>query len=193
MLRERVQHAGPRDRYFFFDAASVQRSATVKRMWAEKGKQPEVKICGGRERMHLLGVLDCTEGRGWFSTSERLNGEGLIAFLRGLLEKYPKRSLHVVLDNAPAHHAKVVAKFVKKQGGLLELLYLPPYSPKLNPIEKFWGFLRYSVTHNTFYETFDAFEVAILEFLREFKEPNQKIFDLCNAYYNPNPISVAAL
>jgi len=43
-LRERIQHAGPRDRYFFFDAASVQRSATVTRMWAEKGKQPQVKV-----------------------------------------------------------------------------------------------------------------------------------------------------
>ncbi len=54
-LRSCIQHAGAKDRYFFFDAASVQRSATVRRMWAEKGKQSEVKLCGGRERMHLLG------------------------------------------------------------------------------------------------------------------------------------------
>ena len=193
MLRERVQHAGPRDRYFFFDAASVQRSATVKRMWAEKGKQPEVKICGGRERMHLLGVLDCTEGRGWFSTMGRLNGEGLITFLKALLSAYPRLDLHVVLDNAPAHHAKVVAKFVKKQGGRLELLYLPPYSPRLNPIEKFWAYLRGEVTHNTFYDTFEAFQEEVIEFLRQFKSPNQKVFDLCSAYYDPNPVSVAAL
>jgi len=193
MLQERIQHAGPRDRYFFFDAASVQRSATVKRMWTEKGKQPEVKTCGGRERVHVLGVLDCTEGRGMFTTTERLNGEGLITFLRKLLEIYPGLALHVLLDNAPAHHAKVVTKFVKKQCGRLELLYLPPYSPRLNPIEKFWEYLRGEVTHNTYYDTFEAFQVEVFEFLRKFKELNQKIFDLCNMYYESNAILVAAV
>lgn len=192
-LRARIQHAGPRDRYFFFDAASVQRSATVRRMWAEKGKQPQVKVCGGRERMHLLGVLDCTEGRGWFSSMPRLDGEGLITFLRALLDLYPKLDLHVVLDNAPAHHAKKVGKFVKQQQGRLELLYLPPYSPRLNPIEKFWAYLRGEVTHNTYFDSFEDFQADVVEFLRRFKAPNQKVRDLCQVYYDPNPVSVAAL
>ncbi len=74
-------------------------------MWAEDGAQLEVKLCGGRERMHLLEVLDNTEGRGRFSSTPRLDGEGLVVFLRALLEVYPALDLHVVLDNAPAHHA----------------------------------------------------------------------------------------
>ncbi len=70
--------------------------------------------------MHLLGVLDGTEGRGWFSSSPKLNGEGFITFLRALLEAYPKLDLHVILDNAPAHHTKQVGKFVKKRQYRLE-------------------------------------------------------------------------
>lgn len=171
-LRGRIQHVGPRDRYFFFNAASVQRSATVRRMWADKGTQPKVKVCGGRERMHLLGILDCTEGRGWFFSKPRLDSERLIAFLCALMCVYLKMPLHIVPDNTPAHRAKGVKKFAVKQGRGLERIYLSPYSPRLNSIEKLWAYLRGEVTHNTYYDSFEAFQGEVVEFLRRFRAPN---------------------
>ncbi len=142
--------------------------------------------------MYLLGVLDCTEGYRWFSSTPRLDGEGFITFLRAL-GCVPEAGPARVMDNAPAHHAKKVGKFVKQQQGRLDLLFLPPNSPRLNPIEKFWACLRGEVTHNTNYDSYGDFQGEVVEFLRRFKAPNQKVRDLCQMHYNPNPIPVEAL
>ena len=192
-LRSEISQAGPKDRYFFFDACSVQRSATITRKWAEKGTQPEVKITGGRKRKHIIGVLETQENRGLFMFKDRLKAEGFIDFLKALMKEYPKEHLHVILDNARAHHAKLVQKFEQKHKSRLELKFLPPYSPNLNPIEKFWKFLRKEVTHNTYFPNFTNFEQEIASFLKKFKQPCQKIQNLCKAYYHSGAIAVKVL
>lgn len=192
-LRKDIQNASPNEHFLFFDACSVQRSATVTRMWWQKGEQPTVKICGGRERLHILGFLDATGSKARFTFSETLGAEEFVAFLRTLLNIYPHEKVHLILDNARAHHAKLVQKFVTEQQDHLNLRFLPAYSPMLNPIERFWQFLRESVTHNTYFASFDIFKTEIIAFLRQFKESNEKIRHLCNIYYDPNPITVAAL
>jgi transposase len=192
-LRNKMQQASSADQFLFFDACSVQRSATITRMWWEASSQPEVKVCGGRERIHILGILNASNKQARFMFSPTLNAEGFIAFLTKLLSIYPKKNLHVLLDNAPAHHAKIVKKFVDAKGNRLELIFLPPYSPRLNPIERFWQFLRQEITHNTYFESFERFEAEITEFLKKFKVSNQKIAGLCQIYFKTGPIPVASL
>jgi len=46
-------------------------------------------------------------------------------------------------------------------------LYLPPYSPDLNPIERAWKNLRYYITHNVYFETLEVLENAIINYLKE--------------------------
>jgi transposase len=192
-LRSSLIHASKTDRFFFFDACSVQRSATLTRMWWDEGSQPEIQVCGGRERLHILGVLDFTGNTGKFTFHNRLKAQEFIKFLEMLLKEYPREKLHIICDNAKAHHAKIVQKFVTERKERLELIFLPPYSPRLNPIERFWQFLRQEVTHNTFFDTFTAFQRDITEFLQGFSNPNNKIRDLCAIYRGNKPISVASL
>jgi len=173
-LQLKIQQAKPKDRFFFFDACSVQRSASLTRMWWKIGEQPAIKICGGRERVHILGVLDFTGSKARFQFSETLGAKGFLMLLRGLLTTYPDEKLYVVLDNARAHHAKIVQEYVKRYKDRIELVFLPPYSPKLNPIEKFWQYLREMVTHNTYFEDFEKFKRIITEFLLTFKNSKKK-------------------
>ena len=49
----------------------------------------------------------------------------------------------------------------------MELHFLPPYAPHLNPIERLWGVMHEDVTHNQHYATFDDFAAAILKFFRK--------------------------
>lgn len=56
-----------------------------------------------------------------------------------LLKEVPKRSV-IIMDNATFHRKKVLPKIVEKEGHIL--IFLPPYSPELNPIEKYWGTLK---------------------------------------------------
>ena len=67
----------------------------------------------------------------------------------------------LVMDNARYQKCKLV---FEEAGNLnLELLYLPPYSPNLNIIERLWKHVKQSCLKNTYYETFDSFRGAIDE------------------------------
>jgi transposase len=171
----------PQDHLLFFDAATVQHSATKTRVWGEKAHQPILPIIGGRKKMHLIGAIEPAGDKGWFADCPTLGARELIGFLKGILHQYPEGQIHMILDNARAHHAKRVTEFVTEQDRL-HLLYLPPYSPDFNPIEDFWRMLRKDVTHNTYYPTFEEFRTAIVEYVTQFKYPTGKIASLAKKY-----------
>ncbi len=113
--------------------------------------------------------------------SDTLKTEQFQHFLEGLLARYPEaRKLIIVLDNARAHHSKELDPFLEAHKNRLELVFLPPYSPELNPMEWFWKFLRKKVTHNTFFGTFKEFKRALIKFIIKFKLPSQEIKTRCS-------------
>jgi len=150
-------------------------------MWALKGQQPEIPFPGGRLRQPLIGAIDPHEGRVHVGLSKSLKAEQFIHFLTYLLRLYhERRKIIVVLDNARAHHAALVEEFLKTRGSKIELMFLPPYSPNLNVIERLWKKMRKEVTHNTFFENFKKFQRALITFFRKYKLPSKKIRKLCS-------------
>ena len=103
-----------------------------------------------------------------------------IYYLKWLLTVFKThKKIVIVLDNASPHRSYKTKEFVAKNQKRLELLYLPPYSPDLNPIERVWKNLRYYVTHNIYFETFEALENAIINYLKEHIKPNERLKSLC--------------
>jgi len=64
-----------------------------------------------------------------------------LGFLKVVLLRYPKGNIVMILDNARIHYAKLIQPFLVKVKNRLELMFLPPYSPKFNLIEGLWGCL----------------------------------------------------
>lgn len=64
----------------------------------------------------------------------------------------------------------------------LELIFLPPYSPKLNPIEQLWKFMREWITHNKFHPTLDCLLKDLRAFLEGLKVPNEEVKSRCCFY-----------
>jgi len=77
-------------------------------------------------------------------------------FEQRFLEETEKNSV-IILDNATFHRKSVLPALAKKYGS--EVLYLPPYSPDLNPIEKKWAWLK-KMLRNTLHNC-DSFDVAL--------------------------------
>ena len=73
--------------------------------------------------------------------------------------------IHVFLDNARYHHAKLVREWLARPGCRIKLHFIPPYCPHLNPIERLWGLMHRNVTHNKCYATCGQFADATLDFL----------------------------
>ena len=171
---------GPDDVLLFQDEMSVQFAATITRIWSLRGEQPKVFTHGGRKRQPLIGAVDPIEGRIHVALADGLKAVQFQHFLEGLLARYPgSRKLIVVLDNARIHHSKVLNAFLEANKDRIELMFLPPYSPDLNPMEWFWRFLRKQVTHNTFFGDFKELQRALIKFIMKYKSPSNEIRTRC--------------
>ena len=86
----------------------------------------------------------------------------------------------MILDNARIHHAKLIQPFLKKYMSRLELVFLPLYSPNLNPIEGLWKWLKSSIIYNVFYTSIAEIRKALQEFIQKVNlQPQQVIDRLC--------------
>ena len=85
----------------------------------------------------------------------------------------------VVLDNARYHHAKLLAAFLQRHARRLRLLFLPPYSPQLAPIERVWKLTRRLATHNRYFATLPNVLAAVSAYFDRWRKPNTVLHRLC--------------
>lgn len=129
----------------------MSNTATVSYKWAEKGKQPKVnQKQRKRERKTLFGCIDPETGIVLTSKADRGNTITFFSFLLQVVKTYGNRKVVMVLDNVPYHHAKRLKPILERYNHRIELVYLPPYSPDLNPIERVWWYMRKKITHNRY-------------------------------------------
>jgi len=97
-----------------------------------------------------------------------IDAASTIRLLESIEAFYPMLVLiHVFLDNARYHHAKIVREWLAQPGRRIKLHFIPPYCPDLNPIERLSGVMHKHVTHHKSYATCAQFADATLGFLRE--------------------------
>ena len=100
-----------------------------------------------------------------------------IMLLMAIEAMYPgKRLIHVFLDNARYHHAKLVQQWLARPGCRIRLHFIPSSCPHLDPIERLWGLMHRHTTHNKCYAGFKDFSRAVLTFLREKVPRNWHIY-----------------
>ncbi len=192
-LRARIQRAGPDDHFLFIDACTLQRCATITRMWGRRGQQPVVKMEGRGEKVNVYGALDVNNDIGNFFFTPKITAAHVCSYIRHLVIKYPTGKLHLILDNVSAHHAKMTQACVAALAPFVELIFLPPYSPKLNPIEKFWELLRKRMTYNVCFPSLLRLKIDIAKFLSQFTVPSAEIRSLYKIYFKQGPFPVSAL
>ena len=150
-------------------------------MWSLKGHQLVIYTYGGWKHQHLVGAVDLVEGDSHMALSDALKAPQFQHYLERLLARYPSsKKLIIVLDNARVHHSKELKPFLEANKESLALVFLPPYSPDLNPMEWFWMFLRKMITHNTFFGTFKEFQCALIKSIVKHKTSSSEIKTRCS-------------
>lgn len=159
------------DHLYFVDATHPQHNTRPSYGWILKGKHNDklVKTNSGRERLNLNGALNLQTHHAIVLSEETINAKSVIRLGNTLLKKHPKGKIYFILDNAKHHHAKIV-KAWRKTHGRIKFLFLPPYSPNLNLIERLWRFFHQKVTWNHYFETFEEFKNASLGFFKNLKQ-----------------------
>lgn len=131
----------------------------------------------------MFGVINLLKGDSHFQFIKRLNSDCFIQFLKALIKLYgSSKRILLFTDNASAHKSKKVSDFLSSLKGKLELVYLPPYSPDLNPIERVWREVKKEVVYNTFYRYFDDFKGALTKSLRNFR--GNRVLSICGMMNN---------
>lgn len=136
----------------FADETDVHLLPTLRAMWAKVGKQVRILTPGSNQKRSIFGGLNVRTGELIHYISQRKRAVDFIAFLEKLVVAYPKGKLYVVLDNCSIHRAKAVQEWVPKHPHV-EFVFLPLYSPHLNPIEKVWWRLKGTITANKLYSS----------------------------------------
>jgi transposase len=110
-----------------------------------KGRRMRVPTPGINRRHAFFGALDAVSGQWWSADHERKLAVHFVAFLQRLVRAYPEGPLALVLDQAPAHTAKVVQAWLKVHPRVT-LLWLPTYAAhEANPAERIWGLMKSAV------------------------------------------------
>jgi transposase len=109
--------------------------------WAERGDRvPGAVPFNWEENITMLGALNSNGLACMMTVNGGTDGDVFLAFVRELLVPVLCKGQVVVLDNLSAHKVAGVREEIESTGA--ELLYLPPYSPDLNPIEQCWSKLK---------------------------------------------------
>ena len=99
---------------------------------------------------------------------ERNRAEDFISFLEKVRKANPEKRIVVILDNFRTHHAKKVGEEAEKLN--ISLVYLPPYSPDLNPIENVWKSVKRVISEKSPLNT-EELKEAIAKAFKKLTEP----------------------
>ena len=158
---------------YFADAVHPEYQSRPAHGWVKKGDKIALRRTSGRQRINLHGALNLESFHCPMVAVDRVNAESTIALFEKLEATNPERRwIHVFVDNARYHHARLVRKWLARPACRIKLHFLPAYAPHLNSIERLWGVMHREVTHNTFYATFAQFTEAIDNFFAE-RLPNE--------------------
>ena len=147
----------------FADAAHPLPNTKPTRVWVEKGKEKEIKTNTGRARININAALNTHEQEVVALEEKTVNAEAMVKLFEKIDEKYKdKEKIYIILDNARANRAKAVFEYLKNSK--IELIFLPPYSPNLNLIERLWKLLYRLKIRTFFYEKYDDFKHAVMGF-----------------------------
>jgi hypothetical protein len=158
---------------FFQDEARFGRIDNLRRCWAPAGIRPVIRKQIVREYTYVYGAVCQFDGDGCILILPLMNKEWMMLMLEEISKRYKDNYLLIVCDGAAAH--KIDQESLPDN---IELAYLPPYSPQLNPQENIWDDMREKFFYNLAFDSMDSVE--------------EQLITACNHYEN-NPAIVKSI
>ena len=136
----------------------------------------------GQPKKHYgIGAVNYHTGETVVNFRRRKRRLQIAEFLQRLLDKHPHETIYVAWDNVNTHQDDEVEAVVRSAAGRLVLMYLPTYSPWLNPIEMLWRHFRREVTHCELFETVKMLLNAAKDFFDRHNQTPEQILSIIGA------------
>lgn len=129
-------------RLVFIDETWAKTNMAPLRGWSRRGRRLVGKAPHGRWRtLTFLAALRCDQLTAPCVFDGPINGQAFLAYVEQILVPTLKPGDIVIMDNLGSHKGKAVRAALRQAGA--RLLFLPPYSPDLNPIEQVFAKLKH--------------------------------------------------
>lgn len=153
----------PEDRIYFMDATHPHHNPIAGYGWIKRGQAHEIRSNTGRQRLNINGVIDCSDLSAIVRYDDSINAQSTIKLFQQIdLQNPGAARIRIICDNARYYRSQQVKDYLTNSK--IELVFLPPYAPNLNLIERFWKFFKKTVLYGCYYETFPQFKTACDQF-----------------------------
>lgn len=156
----------------WLDETQACSDANVGRTWGQQGNTPIIPANGTKQKINVIGTIDQNGVTDFMTYEGNTNTDVVITYI-DLIAKRKKEKLYIILDNAYYHKSEALLLHIEKyHKGWLELVYLPPYSPELNPAELIWAHLKSHGLNRILTKNKEKFLEAVDQHLGKFMENN---------------------
>lgn len=145
----------------FADEAGFGRINKPKYCWCFPGHRPHVPCHHIREYRYAYGAAEPLTGKSFFLVLPYCNTECMNIFLRELSQRYPGDRILLACDGASWHRANAL-----KIPPNIRLLFLPPATPEMNPIEQIWTEIRKRGFRNEIFSSLEKVVARLCDTIR---------------------------
>lgn len=149
----------------FEDEALIKFHPALSRCWNKIGERREIQTFDNHGKSAIFGSVNPFTGEVIHTYGTTINQIEFLIHLNEIKQKYPGKIIIMVLDNCKSHFTEKVQKFLDANKNFF-LLFLPPYSPDFNVIERLWQILRKAVTNNFLFQSLEEIKIASTKFLQ---------------------------
>ena len=175
--RELKETKGATDPISFMDGTHPQHNSVVAYGWIKKGTTKEIKSNTGRRRLNINGAFGIENTSISVDYGTSINAQSTISLLKKVELKHTEaETIYVICDNARYYRSRKVTEYLETSK--VELMFLPPYSPNLNLIERLWKYFHKIVLYNKYYETYHEFQKSCKSFFRNIKRYKKDLASL---------------
>jgi transposase len=166
---------------WFEDECHFQQHGSRCAMWiAPDIKDPVILHAPTRKHIGVYGAVRITDGTFVAERADTFDAMTFQGYLKRLFRRHRKgRKMVVIVDNARWHHAKLLHPWLIKHKKAIHMLFLPPYSPDLNAIERVWKLTRRLCTHNQYFPEIEKLVEHVFQQFQAWSKPNDALRRLC--------------
>ncbi len=167
----------PTDPIYFCDGVHPTHNTESCYGWIRKGHEKEIRSNTGRQRLNINGAIDIETKEAVVRYDDTLNAQSTVKLLKEIETKHSLSStIYIIVDNARYYKCNIVSEYLETSK--IKLLFLPPYSPNLNLIERLWKFFRKKITKGKYYEKFTGFKSECEKFFKNLKKYKSELDSL---------------
>jgi transposase len=164
---------------YWGDETGVDNRENFERGFAEKGKPPVLPMETKRERINMISAITNQGHSRFMIYEEKMNQKLFIDFLRRLVRE-SERKVFLIIDNLRVHHGKLVAAWLLEHKDQIEVFFLPPYAPELNPDEYLNHALKQDVHSGDLPKSKKDIKHKIHSFMRRLKNKKNQVVSFFN-------------